>query len=123
MGEVFCRELKHEEGDGCCDIVFWKKIDDNPGNLTVLIQCKSGKNWSRGKAVEFNLWTTGLLSFNVNPTIAYAITDLLTKEQIKSQSKLKGLIFDRARIIKLLANFNSTEIQNIRTKIQELQLN
>jgi hypothetical protein len=124
MGLEFRRELQKypQEGDGCCDIVFWKKIDENPGIISILTQCKSGAKWKEGKAVELGIWNE-LINFTIPPIRAYAISDIIKKEYIDSQSVQKGLIFDRVRLIKLLANFNSEKIIQIRKKIENLNLN
>lgn len=126
MGERFIRELKHDrnsqEGDGCCDIIFWKEIDNRAGKIVFLIQCKSGKKWQEGKGVEKRLWQD-LIRFSTEPMIAYATTDLLqNNEKMNSQTLTKGLIFDRARIIRLLSSADNKQLETIRKKIEQLSL-
>jgi len=125
MQEEFYRELRNDkniqEGDGSCDIVFWKRIDENPGLVSILVQCKSGKKWQRGEPVRCDVWAK-LINFTVKSMKAYAVTDLLSIEEIKYQSLQKGMIFDRVRIVKLLADFDSNKINAIRGDIAGLNL-
>jgi hypothetical protein len=125
MQENFYRELRNDrkiqEGDGSCDIVFWKRIDESPGLISVLVQCKSGRNWQSGLPVADNVWSS-LINFTVKPMIAYAITDLLSIEEIRHQSLRKGMIFDRARIVRLLADSDNSKINAIRRNITSLDL-
>lgn len=101
-----------------CDIISWKKIDNRKGKLIILTQCKSGKKWKDGDPVNLRLWTESLINFTSPPIIAYAITDLLSDEEITRYSKEKGLIFDRVRIISLLADASNCILSNLRNKIE-----
>lgn len=131
--KVFTDELKekhhpnilqnYKEGLPRSDIIAWKPIDDRYGKIILIIQCKSGKNWRKGLPVNMKVWKTNIGDFSADPIKAFAIADLLIEdEDVDRYSKEKGLIFDRLRIVKLLANTKNDELAEIRQKIDNLNL-
>ena len=116
------RKKPINQADGKCDIVFWKSLDELPGEIILLIQCKTGRNWRDGGAVDMELWWRKI-GFPTQPIKCYAITDILTsKEQHSNALETHGLILDKKRILNLLSNHNNPSIKEIRNEIS-LQIN
>ena len=125
--DIFCK-LNEEKGINIdntkkinprCDLICWKTLDERVGKIVLLVQCKSGKKWRKGKGVNIRGIET-IIDFASNPIPVYAITDLLSPEDIYKESKEKGLILDRKRIVLLLSKKESSKIMEIREKISEI---
>ena len=113
--------FKDDEQIPRCDIIVWKPLDNMSSKIILLVQCKSGKNWINGKGVNMKVWERKLIDFASEPISVFAITDLITKNKIFiDKGRELGLIFDRARIIRLLATTETNEIQKIRDKITKV---
>ncbi len=104
-----------------CDVVAWKPLDKMSGKIILLVQCKSGKNWKNSTAVNLRLWKENLIYFTCEPISVYTITDIIDEnESFIDRGKEKGLILDRARIIRLLATAKTDKIEKVRIQIKEL---
>ena len=113
--------FKDDEQIPRCDIIVWQPLDNMSSKIILLVQCKMGKNWINGKGVNVPVWERKLIDFANQPVKVFAITDLITKNKIFiDKGRELGLIFDRARIIRLLATTETNEIQKIRDKITEV---
>ena len=108
-----------------CDLIAWKpfsnSFDKRPSKLILLIQCKSGKKWRKGHPVNQRSVKEQIINFAAEPIIVYAITDMITKEEMLQYSKEKGMIFDRVRIISQLADVDDDEIKEIRKEIKKIK--
>ena len=115
------KNFKDDEQIPRCDIIVWLPLDKMSSKIILLVQCKMGKNWRDGKGVNVPVWERKLIDFANQPVKVFAITDLITKNKIFiDKGRELGLIFDRARIIRLLATTETNEIQKIRDKITEV---
>lgn len=113
------KTFKNKEMTPRCDLIVWKNIGVRMGKVILLIQCKSGKNWRKGHPVNLDLWKTKIIRFLADPIKVFAITDLLEASEISNRSDEKGLIIDRAGIIKWLANAETNSIKDIRHQIEQ----
>ena len=109
-----------EQGDGKCDIVFWANFfDEFPGEIILLVQCKSGTNWNNGIGVQLSVWKSKI-NFLTKPIVCYAISDRLTTRDAHANTMPShGLILDRIRLISLLSRHNNNHIKVIREQIEE----
>lgn len=103
---------------GRCDIIIWKDIDKRSGKVVLLVECKTGKHWREKPPVNIDFWKQNI-RFCAEPIKAYAITDLLEQEDILLYSSEKGIIFDRARIVSLLADAENDKIKKLRKRIEK----
>ncbi len=107
-----------------CDLIVWSPfVDKRGGKLILLVQCRSGKNWTEKGGVNIDLWKGALVNFCSDPVKVYAIADIEENAvQLLNRSKQKGLIIDRARIVSLLALACNKELQDIRKEIEDCNL-
>ena len=115
------KDFKDSEKIPRCDIIVWKPLDKMSGKVILLVQCKTGKNWKDSHPVNLRVWTEKLIDFACKPISVYTITDLIDRNKaFIDQGKEKGLILDRARIIRLLATVGTEEIKKVRKEIGNL---
>lgn len=111
-----------EQYDLKTDIIAWKRIDERAGKIILLVECKGGKQWRREGVVNENAWAENIGDFSAAPIKAFCIADLLVDtDELHRCGKQRGIIFDRARIIRLLAQADSEGLQKIRKRIKMIR--
>jgi len=104
-------DLPKYSKDADVDIISWKPYDCRPGQQILLVSCKCSPDWEEETIVPLDLWTS-LINFRVHPHIGFAIPHVISDiEKWNSQSKIKGILFDRLRVL------------NITSKIKDVELN
>ena len=109
-------------GDSGCDFVVWPPAADGRkiGQLFVLGQCACGKDWE-SKWNDMNLpklrkWFSEPYLFD--PVRSFATPHYVTDALLKEASREAGLVFDRARLVRISSRASSELIdQDMREKM------
>ena len=108
----YLSDLPADFNDGGLDVLGSGPFNDDRNNdLSIIIQCAAGRNWTY-KIGDVNLdeWVTWL-KFSVVPTKGFAVPIFMKKRDIDKKSKRMGLLIDRPRIYKSLQNEDFSNIQ------------
>jgi hypothetical protein len=99
--------------DAGVDIIGWKKLDKRKGQIVLLVQCASGKNWrKKGGDIKPRLWNE-LVLWTVEPIkvltfpFAFDFDNPQEEEMWRFYSYDSGILLDRLRLI----NFKFAEFQ------------
>ncbi len=91
------------EKDSKADVIAWKPFKDGrSGQVILLVQCATGKNW-RSKTTELNLrrWAS-YIDWASSPLRCFTLPRVITTDTYHETSLDGGIIFDRARLYRLL---------------------
>jgi hypothetical protein len=86
------------------DVVGWiPHIDKRSGQIVILLQCAAGHNWVDKLPVPLEAWCQ-YIHWASNPIKAFAVPCVVGERVWHEISKDKGVLFDRIRIMNLLAD-------------------
>lgn len=87
--------------DGGIDIITYKPFDIRGNQLVCLTDATIGKNWDSQKNVfsTLQMWQD-YIHFKTCPLTCLSIVHIVEPEKFHSSSRMNGMIFDRARIMK-----------------------
>lgn len=103
MGERFVEAPAARYKDRGIDVVGWIPFTDKrSGQVVILLQCAAGQNWKDKNPVPVEAWCE-YIHWSCNPSKAYAVPCVVDERDWHDESKIKGIIFDRIRIINLLS--------------------
>ncbi|MCX5814681.1 MAG: hypothetical protein NTX75_00360 [Proteobacteria bacterium] len=101
--EKFCEAPAPRFKDRGMDVVGWIPFGESrSGQVVILLQCAAGHNWRDKHPVPVDAWNQYVHWAN-NPVKAYAVPCVITERDWHDQSKDKGILFDRIRILNLLS--------------------
>ena len=84
------------------DVIGWKPFNEKrSGQVVILVQCGAGHNWKSKNAVPIKAWTQYIHWAN-DPLVAFSVPCIIDDRDWHGQSREKGILFDRVRILNLL---------------------
>lgn len=109
MCENFAEEPASRYKDRGVDVVGWKPFVEveeaghRGGQIVVLAQCATGANWdTKTTELPFDSWMD-YIHWKSRPVKGFAVPKVIPKDRWHDISKEGGLLFDRVRILNLLA--------------------
>ena len=117
LGEFFVREPHEDFKDRGLDIVAWKPFEvGRCGQLVALFQCACGSNWNSKLNDLSSLVWNSYISWGSPPIRGFVFPKIHSKSRrFYDDCLAAGIIFDRARVYKNIANHPLQE--ELRTEI------
>lgn len=104
MCEKFCEAPPPSFKDRGLDVAGWIPFGESrSGQVVILLQCAAGHNWRDKRAVPIHNWNQ-YITWACDPVRAYAVPCVVTERDWHEQSREKGILFDRIRILNLLSD-------------------
>lgn len=104
LNERFVESPDARYKDRGVDVVGWKPFGEKrSGQIVVLLQCAAGHNWAAKRSVPLGAWEQ-FIHWAYNPIKAFAVPGIVSQRDWHDKSRDNGIIFDRIRIINLLAD-------------------
>jgi hypothetical protein len=102
VGEKFYETPAPRFKDRGVDVIGWVPFSDKrSGQVVILLQCAAGHRWVDKLPVPVDAWCQ-YIHWASNPIKAFAVPCIINERDWHENSKDKGIIFDRIRILNLL---------------------
>jgi hypothetical protein len=98
--------------DGGVDLFVWRNFSDSRSGIPLLlVQCTIGEDFiNKIGDIDIRLWANWL-STDIEPLIALAVPNFVTKQEIWDEITARGILLDRGRLIELNSG-NHLELAN-----------
>lgn len=104
LHEVFVEAPAVRFNDRGVDSVCWNPFSEGrSGQVAILLQSVAGRDWKNHPPAPLEAWRQ-YLKWACDPMRAFAVPCIVSADDWHDQSRDKGLILDRARIVNLLSN-------------------
>lgn len=105
LGERFVEEPAIRYLDRGLDIIGWKKFSEGRSSQCIILaQCAAGKHWeNKTRDLPIGAWQQ-YIHWACDPVVAFFVPCIIPDHQWHDISREAGILFDRVRIMNLLAN-------------------
>lgn len=102
LGEKFVEAPASHFKDRGLDVIGWVPFSERrSGQVVILVQCGAGHNWKAKNAVPRRAWAQ-YIHWASDPLVAFAVPCVIDERDWHNESRDKGILFDRVRILNLL---------------------
>lgn len=97
------------------DVIGWIPFKEKRSSqVVILVQCGAGHNWKNKAPVPVDAWRE-YIHLASRPLIAFSVPCIIDDRDWHGESKVKGVLFDRVRILNLLPK--GVKDKNLKTEM------